>query len=64
MLVRFELNQRAQGTLTSSRWSATIRYNFVRTVDTNRSRLNNPLGFQVTEYNKVPESFPDQGISQ
>lgn len=64
MLVRFELRQRSQGTQTSSRWATTIRYNFVRTTDSNRSRLNNPLGFQVTEYNKVPESMPAEGQPQ
>lgn len=63
MQVRFELKQRMQGAITSSRWSTTLRYNFIRTTDSNRSRLNNPLGFQVTEYNKVPESMPVEGQS-
>lgn len=58
MAVRFETRERGRGGEIVNRWSATVRYRQINLAASNRVRLYNPLGFVVTEYQKVPENMP------
>ena len=62
MSVRFETHERHRGGNVVNRWSATVRYRQVNLSASNRVRLYNPLGFVVTEYVKVPENMPSEGL--
>ena len=59
-LVRFAVSRTDQGAVPDQQgtWAAVVRYRFSSAGMSAASRLVNPLGFQVTSYNKSAEIAP------